>query len=152
MLAKVSFQKSQVDSLAFHPFPISSAPASRTSLVGLLDPSSTTSVGLDSSFQGAQKPPILQPVLVYSSASLADQHQEPIFNSGSASAISPVSCPQPVPQPVPPVLTQLPLPQHQCFRPTTSSPNCIDDIFTVPPSGALCWSFYHAIYSSQQLG
>ena len=53
---------------------------SGTSLAGLLDPSPTASVGLDS-FQGAQKPPILQPVLVYSSAGLANQ-------------------PHPVPQPV----------------------------------------------------
>ena len=57
LLAKVSSHESHFDSSAFHP---------------LKDPSSTTVVGLDSSLQGAEKPPVLQPAPVYSSNSLAD--------------------------------------------------------------------------------
>ena len=59
--------------------------------MGFQDPSLTVSVVLDSTFQRAQKPSVLQPVPVYDSASLADQHQEPIFNSVIDSATGSVS-------------------------------------------------------------
>ena len=100
MIAKVSSQESQEEFLAFHPLPLS-VPATGSLLAGLQNPSSTTSVGLDSSFQGAKK------------ASLADQHQEPIFSSRTASATSSVSRLHPIPQPVPSVIT------HQVASSTT---------------------------------
>ena len=65
-----------------------------TSQAGFQGPSSTATVGLDSSFQGAPKPPVLQPVPVYSSVGSADQHREPISRSVTGSTTGPVSHPQ----------------------------------------------------------
>ena len=113
-------------------------------------------VGRDSSFQGAQKPQVLQLVLLYSSASLADKLGEPLFSSGAASATGVVSCPQPVWQPVPPVTTQvasstalvfhtLQPPKHMSqtasFKPHTLglSASVTTGPTTAPPSQASNW-------------
>ena len=69
LLAKVSSQE-QVDSLAIHPSPISSAPAPGTSGVAFQGPASTALVSLDTSFQAAPKSSVI-PIRLTSTGNLS---------------------------------------------------------------------------------
>ena len=151
-LAKVSSQESQVDSLAFHPFPPSSIPAPGTSLTGLQDPSSTVFGWLGFFFSGCTKTffnqfqCIVQPVQMTITGNPSSTPGLPVLLDWLA--VHSRFCNRFHRS----LLIRLSVPMHWCFRPCNLLSDYTFHIFQAPHSSAVGQSYCRTICSSQELG